>query len=378
MRFVFGWASVALLSSGLLAAAEPDVMHLKVLALAPNGAVVPDLSPKDWTVAIGGKTAEVAAQRGPQEVSSSSQKWALVFLPIRTPEARKLALTATAAFLKTLPATDSVLLVLRTDKGLECLTPGFTASPELWAKGLDRLAQDMTAGFRGDAESPFVLPETPAGDKAGDIRPIEAFQARLNAMELNRLREDGGSKRSLFDDYAPEQLGAYSRTVSKVLKSLEQMGSVLAKAAGEKQVLIFSRNEMDDLASPQWANPGKYRTDPTAPKTNPKLQVDLMRQEVTLARLSLQATFTGKCLTLHSVAGTGLAYGGALGEAATQTGGHGFRFDSNLEASLPQVLSSWAMRYDLSVSVPAGLKQPAKIELKTHRKDVRLISALEY
>jgi hypothetical protein len=103
-----------------------------------------------------------------------------------------------------------------------------------------------------------------------------------------------------------------------------------------------------------------------------------MTQGVTLARESLKDKFTRFALTLHSVAGTGMAYGGALGEVATCTGGRSFRFDPDLEARFAQVLSTWAMRYDLSVSMPEALKHPAKVELGTVRKDLRILAPLAY
>jgi len=378
MRLLSFFCAAILLSGPTLLATDSELIHLKVLALQANGAISGDLAAKDWTLEVGGKTAQVVAQRNPQELSAAPQKWVLVFLPVRTPEARKLMLLASAAFLRTLPPSDSALIVMRAEKGLECLTPGFTVSPALWAKALDRLVQELPGGLRGEDQPTFILPESPVGEVAGDMKPIEAFLAKLAALELKRDKEDGGSRRNLLDDYPVEQLGSYTHTVTEALAALVNLGEVIARVSGEKQLLVISRNEIDDLASPVWSRPMKDRSDPTAPKMNPKLQVGLMRQDVTLARESLKNRFTGLGLTLHSVAGTGIEYGGALGEAATCTGGRSFRFDPDLEARLPQVLSSWAMRYDLSVQIPVGIKKPAKVDLKTTRKDVRLFAPLEY
>lgn len=366
-----------LLSGFALSASDPGTFHLKVLALQQNGAISDDLSPKDWVLEMGGKPAKVIAQRGPKEMSTSKQKWVLVFLPVRTPEARKLMLTAAGAFLKTLPLSDSALLVMRAEKGLESLTPGFTAVPALWVKALDRVVQELPGGFRGEDRSAFVLPDSPVAEVAGDMKPIDDFLLKLASTELKRGKEDAGSRRTLLEDYPVEQLGSYTHTVTNFLVALERFGDVIAAVEGEKQVVVFSRNEMDDLASPSWSRIASGRNDPRD-KMNPKLQIGLMMQDVTLARESLKNKFTRLALTLHSVAGTGVSYGGALGETATCTGGRSFRFDPDLDARLPQVLSTWAMRYDLSVPIPEGLKHPAKVDLETTRKDVRLFAPLAY
>lgn len=376
------------------AGAAPGNVRIRALAFQPNGAVAGDVGLKDWKVTVDGRQATVLAQRPPAEMGAQPIRWALVVLPVQNADVRKLTLMAIAKFMETLPATDQVLLVHRGRKGLECLTPGFTTRPSLWAAGLDRLLDEFTASLMGVSSADFTLPPAPAGEAQEGIAPVQAFIRKLGGLELPRRTDDVMSRRNILKDYSPRQLGGITPTVVSTLDAVSNLAEALGRVPGDKQVVVFSRNEVDDLGSPIWAEavarsgamggrehrstvtgemvvpPGTFSADR---ENNDLLQVQMMVTDVNLARARAKAAFARNGLTVHTVSGSGPAYGGALGEAAPSTGGHCFNFTDDLPTTLAQLLGIWTQCYELTVDAASG-KDPVKVDVGTGRKDLKIIA----
>lgn len=364
----------AVFSCLVLGASDANTLHLKVVAVrSDTGATVEDLSLRDWSIKIDGKEQMPVSQRGPAEISSQAQSWALVFLPIESPEFRKMALLTATKFMESLPSGDRVLVVVGGANGLECLTPGFTRSTTLWVKALEHLKESLPAGLRGDYSKPFVLPPSPASEPEEDRKALRNFESQLIGRDLNRQLQDVSGRHSLAMQYAPTSLGGYSQSVKKVLVSLEQMGQVLSRVGSEKQIAIFSRNEIDDLANPAWTQI-KSAYNSREPVNNPRLQIELMIGDIASARKNLQSSFASSGVVLHSVGGTTPAYGGAFSEIVTALGGQNFRFDNSLPDRFSAVLASWAAHYDILIPVPQGQERPQKVAVSCKRSGVRIIA----
>jgi len=359
-------------------------LRIKALPLGDRG-VIEDFSPGDWKIKLGGKNVNVVSQRLPKDLGKEGQNWVFVFMPVRDPEMRQLAVQSVATFMVTLPATDSVLVVVRTEKGLECFTPGFTTRPVLWEKALGRVLEELPARLAGNPEPTFSLPAPPTGEKEEGIEPIQQFLAKIAGRKMERSTDDVTSKwSSIVDSYSIDSLGGYAKTIATTMESLERFGEALAKSPGEKHILVFSRNEIDDLANPAWARKVTQMSSGGYTKRgvnevmagrdvlNSKLQTEMMIRDVTLARISLSNKLTQLGLTMHSVGGGGANYFGAFAEAAVATGGYQYRFDTDLVARLSQLLPLWATRYELEVALPSGVSQPTKIQVETTRKNVRM------
>lgn len=373
-----------------LSAVDPGVVQVKVLAMNEKG-VVGDLGPQDWKLKLAGNEAKVVSQRGPAETSKEGQKWVFVLLPIRGTDYRHLTLQAIAEFMKDLPATDSVLLIMRTEKGLECLTPGFTIRPSLWAGALKRAAKDLPTRLTGNPAAAFALTQSPASEAGEGMEPVLGFLKELAAAPPKRSADDAGSRaRSIMEDYPTNELGGITTMVKTALLSLESLGEALAKAGGETHLVVFSRGEVDDLANPVWSRevskmagggltnqgsrggkPLGLGTDPEK-EYNPKVHTTIMVQEMTLALEALKKKYASLGLSLHSVGGAGAVYGGALAATATNTGGFSFRFGAEFTTQFAQLLPLWASRYELTIAAPAGLSRPATVDVSTSRKGLNL------
>ena len=376
----------ALICLGLAGAEGPDGLRLKVLPLDAKG-VVGDLQPADWKVQIAGKDAVVLAQRTPDQMSKEGQKWIFVLLPIRDQDFRQLMLHAIATFMATLPPSDAVLVVLKSPKGMECLTPGFTSRPSLWAKALDAAVTGLHGGLKGDSEAAFSLPVSPMGEPKEDMTAIHAFLKALPGKQMEKRSEDQISRRkSVIDSYGVDSLGSLTKMVTGVLGSVEKMAGLLAQVPGEKHLIILSRNEIDDLANPVWgqkvARMSAGGTGPLARNEvmagrdvmNTRLQTELMIRDVSLARAALRDTIAGLGLTVHSVGGSGLNYTGAFEDVAVATGGHAFRMENDLPGRLTSNLNVWTARYELEVVLPKGTYRPAKVSVETTRKGLKLFA----
>ena len=362
----------ALLCLGLAGADAPDALRLKVLVVGAKGAVE-DIAAPEWKLEVAGKSVKVASQRPPAEMGKAVQKWVFVLLPIRAPEYRSVALKAIATFMTGLPASDSVLVVLRTEKGLECLTPGFTTRPSLWAKALDTALETLPAKLKGRPEPTFSLPATPGAEPEESMAPVQAFLTKLAAKKLEKRADDGNDGRqSLTETYSPQDLVGHTITTARTLASLERLAEAVAKETGEKHLVLFSRNEMDDLANPVWSRAAQ--TADSRDTMNGKLQIELMMRDVILAQVALKQNLAQLGLDLHCVAAPAASYGGAFSDMALATGGNTYSFDADLPARMSQWLSLWALRYELNVTLPAGTGRPAKVSLDNPRKGTRMFA----
>ena len=97
-----------------------------------------------------------------------------------------------------------------------------------------------------------------------------------------------------------------------------------------------------------------------------------MIRDVTLARTALTAKYAQLNLSLHCVAGPVTNFNGAFAETSQSTGGYQFRMDKDLVPRFSQLLPLWATHYELEVAFPPGVTSPAKINLETTRKNLRI------
>jgi len=371
------------LSLALAAADGPGSLAIRALPLGDRG-VVPGIQAGAWKVKVGGKAAPVVGMRTPEQMGQARQKWAFILMPLRDPEARRVSLQAVATFMTTLPATDSVLLVMRTADGLVPLTPGFTTRPSLWAAGLDRAAKELQARLKGNPEPAFTLPPSPASEPEEQMHPVQAFLAKLPGMDLARGADDTmNARRSLAEVYAVEDMAGHAKTVVSTMGGLEKLVDAVAKEPGEKHLVIFSRNEVDDLANPYWGNkagripvkdPVRGALMPGRDIMNTQLTTEMMIRDVTLATRALKERIAATGLTLHAVGGTGEGFGGAYAEVATATGGFRYNLTPDLPARMGQLLPLWAACYELKVDLPAGVALPAEVSVEAPAGGVKLFA----
>lgn len=352
--------------------AESQSLRVSVLPVGDRG-VVQDLTHNDWKVKVGGQEAKVLSQRTPKDFEKDAQSWIFVFLPIRDPELRRLAVESVATFMTTLLASDAVLVVARTDKGLESLTPGFTTRPSLWEAALNKVINELPARLSGSPSPSFSLPASTTVEYEESIGCIDKLIKYVQEKKMDRHADDISNKTlSVMELYPPETLNGYSRSVVSVMNALERFAEVIAQRPGRKNMVLLSRCEVDDLANPIWGQQAHKVSRNSV--DNPRLQVEMMVKDVTLARMALQKKLNDLDLTIHSVGGTGASYAGAFGEVSHSTGGFQYRFAGDLVPRLAGMLPQWAVRYELEVAQPVGVARPARILIETTRKDVRLFA----
>lgn len=368
----------------LAAADGPGSLTLRALPLGDRG-VVPGIQAGAWKVKVAGKDAPVVGMRTPEQMGQARQKWAFVLMPLRDPEARRLALQAVATFMTTLPATDSVLLVMRTSDGLVPLTPGFTTRPSLWAAALDRASKELPGRLKGSPDPAFTLPPTPASEPEEGMQPVQGFLARVGSMDLQRSTDDSmNARRSLTEVYAVEDMASQTKTVAAAVAGLEKLADALAKEPGEKHLVLFSRNEVDDLSNPFWGQRvskmpagglrGGSSIMPGRDVQNTRLTTEMMIRDVSLAIRAFNARIAADGLTLHAVGGTGEGFGGAYAEVATASGGFRYNLTPDLPARMGQLLPLWAATYELKVDLPAGVARPADVSVEAPAKGVKLFA----
>jgi hypothetical protein len=353
---------------------EPKAQSIKVLALQPDGKPAGNLAQRDWTLKIAGKEVSVKEVLPPSEVSKRPVKWTIVLMPVWDPKVRQITLVSVANFLKGLPASDSALIVMQGEKGLQCLTPGFTRRPTLWASALERAITEFRAGLRSNTLT-FTLPASPTAEPAEEKKPIQALLDQLGSIEMKRQMEDARSHRSFKEDYVEartglrevpgarfEKLKGWTRTVVSTLSSLDALAQAVANEPGEKQVIVFSRNEVDDLGSPLWL------------RDQGQIEVADMIASVRQAISKTRDNFALAGVTFHLVSGAGLGYSGALGEVAQATGGFSLFFQQSMPERLGQALESWVNRYEISFQWPAEAKRPAPLEVSASGANLRLFA----
>lgn len=375
------WLQTGVLLSIIQAVAgcqAPESARIMALALQPTGAIVTDIEASAWQLKVNGSKVQIQKVSPPSEVMNRPVKWVFVLLPVRDPIFRKLTLLSIATFLKTLPPSDSVLMVVQGEKGLACLTPGFTRRPSLWAAALDKAIPEFQAGLHQNSPS-LLLPPSPLQEAPEDPKPLLAALERLEKATFYRQLADIRSSRSFKDDYVDvpntmvrvtgsryERLRGWTRTAVETLRSLDALVQTLSQEPGEKQVVLFSRNELDDLGSPLW--------------TRDQLQLDVsdMSSTVRLALVNTGKEFAASGMTFHFVSGSGLGYAGALGEAASATGGFSAFFQQNLPARMTSTLETWVNRYEISFALPAATARPAKVELEVPGRNLKLFAPTAY
>lgn len=374
--------AIALCACALLPAEAPH-LRVRVLALEPNGSMASGLAPDDWKVLLDDKDAKVVAVRTPQDMGARPMKWVIVTLPVKNPALRQAAVMSIGRFLETLPALDQVLLVNRGKTGLESLTPGFTTRPSLWAKALERLVEELAGRLDGSVV-PFQLPSSPPPEAEEPMTPVTAFLRDQERKEPPRRVEDMKSSRSVLEDYAPSDLGGFTRTVLETLGELEKVARAVAAVPGEKEILLFSHNEIDDLSNPIWksaihrsgvrgAREEGYGQFTARDYDNQLLQVQMMVTDVTLAKVRVRDAFARDGLIVHNIAARGTGFYGAFAETASATGGLSFNLAEKFDQRINQTLGLWPQSYELTLEAPIT-PRPSKLEVGTRRKGLKIIA----
>jgi hypothetical protein len=191
------------------------------------------------------------------------------------------------------------------------------------------------------------------------------------------------------------------------MRALGVLFLALAAQAENPQVVLFSRFEADDIASPEMANlttqfsgqvddsnsdhDGIYKWassaggDGTSTIGNfqrmkgdnggPAEFAALAVRDTTQARETLKNVIGHSGITLHSVAGTSPGFLGNLGRISQETGGYAFPFNSTMVARLASTLQSFNARYELTwAGGDLSPAKPSSLDISVTRKDVKLFA----
>jgi hypothetical protein len=391
-------ASLLCATASLVAAGPSAPARVMVLAYDARGNIVPDLAPGDFRVKENDRPVPVDRLEGPAAVSQRPAQWLIVFEPVREPDHRLIAFQAAAEFLATFAEGDTALIVVRDKKNLLCLTPGFTASKDRWAEALERAPTLLVEKILDPAKPGEEIAGLDPAFKDAGAGSGKAFAAVLADLRKGAPRFATGT-RGLKGMSTIQRLGltdssSVASLTTCVVKESQALAVLFQKVAalpGDKQAIVFSRYEADDLASsaaqmaagkdlvPQANNRGgdgssgagvfnRSKGDNGGPGEYMALAV----RDTTLARLALQNLVTRSGITLHSAAGTGSSYLGSFGSVASATGGRAFPLDPSLPSRLPGVLASFNARYGLTWT-GAATPEPIRLDITTGREGVTLV-----
>lgn len=382
------------LSLGLLPALAqtPGARSAWVLATDGKGALVQDLTAKDWTVKVAGKEVPLTQLETPAQTSARVQTWALVFEPIRDPAYRTSAFQAAAQFLVNVAPGDRVVIAARRKAGLELLTPGVTPDRLAWVRALEQLPGTLSAEFDGtsgargagleDLKAPGAGPDPAAQQEAfvGALRTFLGGLAKAVAASPYAQPDPRGVR-------PIDRLGLNTQsTVRGRLKGVDaEMASLgaflgaLGRLPGPAHCVVFSRNDADDFSHPavKIAMHGKF-TRSLGDEGGPAEAAEVAYREITLLQDRMREVVRRTGVTLHAVAGSGGAYLGHLGPVAEATGGLALGFEAQMPGRLGASLQAFAYRYRLTWE--EGAEAPASaqpLSITTARDGVKLMAPRE-
>jgi hypothetical protein len=359
-----------------------EPIHGWVLAVDAKGAVVTDLRTEEFQITENGQARPVRSLDGPLSTSQMAQSWLLLFEPIRDARYRQTAILAVAEFVALLPEGDRVLFLVRTKDHHRALTPGFSMDRALWAKALSEVDSNLAEALNSPPDPTKALSgfdaslndkPNPTGGKALEsalvkCREVAARTESSDPRGLSALQSLG-----LRD---PSAVATSSKIAVEEMKAMGEILGILAKTAPQAQAIIFSRNEMDDFASPEFAK--ATRTTYTRHKGDlggPQESAELGLRDTTLARGVLVPAVAQQGWTIHSVAGYSSLFKGNLATLAYSTGGMAITFGSNTVQVVAQGLQSFGSRYHLSWIPTVGTSEKGRVvDIKCSRPGIKLFA----
>lgn len=381
------FSALALLLPLALCAGGPEAPSFRMLPLdTKTGAAIQDLKPEELRVKLGGEARKVTRVDPPK--AEVPVRWILLFEPIRETSYRGLAFLAAAEFLRQLPEGDEVLLVAREKESYRPLGTRFSLNKETLAQQFltlpDRVPEFLNTPCKGELVAIDGGPAEAAGNLAKGNLAFEAIVQRIstNAAKFAKgLNDPRGTK-----GMDPTLLAPAAEILRvEMTKSLPALVDQLAALPGDKHLVIFSRNEADELTRPDFLN-AKWTTQQTAPDprllgqsrnaanyaATPNDNRTTAAREALTSRETFKERVSRHDLMIHSVAGVGQNIVGFMGDVAPITGGQVFTFINGLEMTLPGALFSYrdCLQVTLEGNAPA---KPAKLEVEVTRSNVKLL-----
>lgn len=381
------FSALTLMLSLAMSAGGPEAPSFRILPLdTKTGAALQDLKPEELRVKLGGETRKVTRVDPPK--AEVPVRWILLFEPIRETSYRGLAFLAAAEFLRQLPEGDEVLLVAREKELYRPLGTRFSLNKETLAQQFltlpDRVPEFLNTPCKSELQAIDGGPAEAAGDITKGNRAFEAIVQRIStnaqkfAKGLNDPKGSKGMDRTLWTP-AAEIIRV------EMTKSFPAFVDQLAALPGDKHLVIFSRNEADELTRPDFLNAGwtKQQVRPDPRKLGearnagnyvdtPNDNATTAAREVLTSRETLKERVSRHDLMIHSVAGVGQNIIGFMGDVAPITGGQVFTFINGLEQTLPGALLGYRDCLQVTLEGSTGSK-PSKLEIEVTRGNVKLI-----
>ncbi len=369
-----------------------------VLVLDSKGNVVPDLKANEFQVKVAGADCPVVKLQNPGETGTMAQSWILVFEPIRDMRFRAQAFAAASDFLSQLPEGDRALVIVRSPAEFQSLMPGLTAKRADWAQAMRQVPDLVPEKLMGSPD-PAIKGKgfDPAYTAASDGVPgqnailvvMKAFQAdKADKGTLSKgtmeQRGMGAIQRLNFAD--PTGVSTQVKAIGMDVKGLEAIMQALASIPGQKHMIVFSRNEMDDMTNPAIKRSGGDDIrNPTRDvmgggNIGSAYQAETASKasgEMIVYQSSLKAKALASGVTLYSVAGQGQDFKGNVGFIAAATGGFGFTFGPNMGIQFAQGIQAFGSRYLLDWSESGDAKSGASLSITTTRKGLKVIAQTE-
>lgn len=381
------FSALTLMLSLAMFAGGPEAPSFRILPLdTKTGAALQDLKPEELRVKLGGEARKVTRVEPPK--ADVPVRWVLLFEPIRETSYRALAFLAAAEFLRQLPEGDEVLLVVREKEVFRPLGSRFSLNKEALAQQFltlpDRVPEFLNTPCKGELLPIDGGPAEAAGDVAKGNKTFEAIVQRIssNAQKFAKgLNDPRGTK-----GMDPTLLGPAAEILRvEMTKSLPALVDQLAALPGDKHLVIFSRNESDELTRPDFLNSnwtahqvapdprllGQSRN-PAKYVATPDDNLVAAAREALTSRETFKARVSRHDLMIHSVAGAGQNIVGFMGDVAPITGGQVFTFTNGLERTLPGALFGYRDCLQVTLEGSAASK-PAKLEIEVTRSNVKLI-----
>lgn len=368
--------------------AAPSLRSAWVMAVTEQGAIPQDLKAEEWKVQVAGRDMPVKQVEGPTVTGNFAQNWALVFEPIMDPTYRFSAFQAAAQFLVNLPEGDRVLIVARTREGLVPLTPGLTLDRTSWVKGLEKLPAVLSNEFNG---TPGVMapslaelkePEAPTARLTKDalFAQLKGFIGGLakavKDSPYNQVEPRGVKPIERLGFDSPSVVRARLNLIASEMKSLERVLNALGSLQGPNHCVVFSRNDADTFNHPTVRGAmNKSFTRTRGDEGGPAESAELANRDTKIMQESLRKVCVASGVTLHSVAGNGIAFKGNLGSVAEASGGYAFIFEAQLPIRFGQGLQLFGSRYRLTWEEPAAFGNGLQdLSVKSSRAGVTLMA----
>lgn len=381
------FSALTLMLSLAMFAGGPEAPSFRILPLdTKTGAALQDLKPEELRVKLGGEARKVTRVEPPK--ADVPVRWVLLFEPIRETSYRALAFLAAAEFLRQLPEGDEVLLVVREKEVYRPLGARFSLNKEALAQQFltlpDRVPEFLNTPCKGELLPIDGGPAEAAVDVAKGNKTFESIVQRIaaNGQKFAKgLNDPRGTK-----GMDPTLLAPAAEILRvEMTKSLPALVDQLAALPGDKHLVIFSRNEADELTRPDFLN-AKWTTQQTAPDprllgqsrnaanyaATPNDNLTAAAREALTSRETFKERVSRHDLMIHSVAGVGQNIVGFMGDVAPITGGQVFTFINGLEQTLPGALFGYRDCLQVTLEGSAASK-PAKLEIEVTRSNVKLI-----